>query len=83
MDGRIYGPHLTIYGDSLKLQSQERTQFIVLTSWVADSLRRSRVDHGLAQVKVLHTTAAIMIVIQDEHAEDVDLDDDLELASES
>lgn len=61
MDVRSSGPQLTIFGDSLELQSRERTQFVDLTEWVAETLERSGVVHGLAQIQVLHTTAAIMV----------------------
>jgi len=52
---------LTIYNDRIELRSEEPTQFIDLTDWVARSLLRSGVEHGIAQVRVLHTTAAIVV----------------------
>src|SRR5213593_806113 len=52
---------LTIYHDLLELRSEERTQFIDLTEWVGRSVRRSGVELGIAQLRVLHTTAAIVV----------------------
>ena len=52
---------LTIYRDLIELWSEEGTQFIDLTERVGHSLRRSGVAHGIVQVRVLHTTAAIVV----------------------
>lgn len=52
---------LTIYCDLLHLDSEDRIQFLDLTDWVGQSLKRSGIIHGLAQIRVLHTTAAIVV----------------------
>lgn len=52
---------LTIYHDRVELRTEERTQFIDLTEWVGRIVRRSGVEHGIVQVRVLHTTAAIVV----------------------
>jgi secondary thiamine-phosphate synthase enzyme len=52
---------LTIYGDRIEIQSEERTQFIDLTEWVRRSLVRSGIEQGIAQIRVLHTTAAVVV----------------------
>ena len=52
---------LTIYNDLVELRSEERTQFIDLTEWVGRSVSRSGVELGIAQLRVLHTTAAIVV----------------------
>jgi secondary thiamine-phosphate synthase enzyme len=52
---------LTIYNDLIEIQTEERLQFVDLTEWVGRSLARSGVEEGFAQIRVLHTTAAIVI----------------------
>ena len=52
---------LTIYQDLIELWSEEPTQFIDLTERVAFFLHRSGVTHGIVQIRVLHTTAAIVV----------------------
>jgi len=52
---------LTIYNDLIELRSGEPVQFIDLTEWVGRSLGRSGIGRGIAQVRVLHTTAAIVV----------------------
>lgn len=52
---------LIIYNDVLQLRTSEPVQFIDVTEWVAQRLRRSGVGHGLVQIQVLHTTAAIVV----------------------
>lgn len=52
---------LTLYTDLLTLWSEERMQFIDLTERVGRSLARSGVRDGILQVRVLHTTAAIVV----------------------
>jgi secondary thiamine-phosphate synthase enzyme len=52
---------LTFHTDLLRVRTEEHTQFIDLTAWIGRSLGRSGVDHGIAQIQVLHTTAAIVI----------------------
>ena len=54
-------PELTFYNDLLSLRTDGQTQFIDLTSWVAERVRRSRVANGQVQLQVLHTTAAIVV----------------------
>ena len=51
---------LRFYNDLLALRTEEPTQFIDLTAWIGETVRRSGVGHGYAQVQVLHTTAAIV-----------------------
>jgi len=51
----------TVYSDALELRTADRTQFIDITQWVGESLRRSGIGSGLAQVQVLHTTASILV----------------------
>ncbi len=52
---------LTIYNDRIELWTEERTQFIDLTERVGRCLGRSGVVHGIVQIRVLHTTAAIVV----------------------
>jgi secondary thiamine-phosphate synthase enzyme len=52
---------LAIHHDRAEILSEERTQFIDLTEWVGRCLRQARIGHGIAVVRVLHTTAAIVI----------------------
>ena len=52
---------LTIHRDRFELQTEQRMQFIDLTERVARSMERSGIVQGLVQVRVLHTTAAIVI----------------------
>ena len=59
IDTRIHD--LTFYKDLIQLRSREPTQFIDLTAWVGRSLQRSGVGNGMAQIQVLHTTAAIVV----------------------
>jgi len=51
---------LTFFNDLLSLRTEEAVQFIDLTTWVGETVRRSGVGHGYVQVHVLHTTAAIV-----------------------
>ena len=52
---------LRIYNDLLSLRTEQPTQFIDITAWVGEMVRRSRVGHGYVQIQVLHTTAAIVV----------------------
>ena len=52
---------LTIHLDRTELETVAPTQFVDLTAWVAGSVRRSGVEQGMALVRVLHTTAAIVV----------------------
>lgn len=52
---------LAIHHDRTEILTGERTQFVDLTPWVARCLQRSGIDRGVALVRVLHTTAAIVI----------------------
>ena len=52
---------LTIYQDHIELWSEEPTQFIDLTDRVDFILHRSGTTHGIVQIRVLHTTAAIVV----------------------
>jgi len=52
---------LRIYNDMLKLRTEQPLQFIDLTTWVDETVRRSGVGHGQVQIQVLHTTAAIVV----------------------
>lgn len=52
---------LAIHYDRTEILSGERTQFLDLTPWVARCLQRSGIDRGVALVRVLHTTAAVVI----------------------
>ncbi len=51
---------LTFFNDLLSLRTEEALQFIDLTTWVGETVRRSGVGHGYVQIQVLHTTAAIV-----------------------
>ncbi len=51
---------LRFYNDLLPLRTEEAMQFIDLTAWVGETVRRSGVGHGYVQIQVLHTTAAIV-----------------------
>ncbi|NPV91393.1 MAG: YjbQ family protein [Firmicutes bacterium] len=62
----------------LELKTQKRTQFIDITSKVAEAVRSSGVQDGFCYVFVPHTTAALTI---NEHA-DPSVARDLELALE-
>ena len=48
---------LRFYNDLLPLRTEEAMQFIDLTAWVGETVRRSGVGHGYVQIQVLHTTA--------------------------
>jgi secondary thiamine-phosphate synthase enzyme len=50
-----------MHHDRTEILTGERTQFIDLTPWVARCLQRSGIDRGVAQVRVLHTTAAVVV----------------------
>src|SRR6185436_11196293 len=52
---------LAIHHDRTEVLTSERTQFIDLTPWVARCLQRSGIDRGVALVRVLHTTAAVVV----------------------
>lgn len=52
---------LTIHIDRTDLSTWVGTQFVDLTAWVAGSVRRSGIDRGMALIRVLHTTAAIVV----------------------
>lgn len=52
---------LAIHHERTDFLTGERTQFIDLTEWVARCVRRSGIERGLAVVRVLHTTAAIVV----------------------
>lgn len=51
---------LTFFNDLLSLRTEEAVQFIDLTTWAGETVRRSGVGHGYVQIQVLHTTAAIV-----------------------
>ena len=50
----------TFFNDLLTLRTEQPMQFIDLTAWVEETIRRSGVGHGYVQIQVLHTTAAIV-----------------------
>jgi secondary thiamine-phosphate synthase enzyme len=52
---------LAIHHDRTEILTEERTQFIDVTAWVGRCLRRSGIDRGLVLVRVLHTTAAVVV----------------------
>jgi secondary thiamine-phosphate synthase enzyme len=52
---------LHIFNDLLRLRTELPLQFIDLTTWVDETVRRSGVGHGQVQIQVLHTTAAIVV----------------------
>ena len=52
---------LTISNDRLQLRTEEPIQFIDITIWAANCVRRSGIRHGLAQIHARHTTAAIIV----------------------
>ena len=52
---------LAIHHDRTELRTEGRTQFIDLTPWVRQCLQRSGIDRGVAMVRVLHTTAAVVV----------------------
>jgi secondary thiamine-phosphate synthase enzyme len=52
---------LAVHQDRIELWSEEPTQFLDITEWVARSVGGSGVAHGIAQIRVLHTTAAIVV----------------------
>jgi len=52
---------LKIYNDLLSLRTEKPTQFIDLTTWVGETVRKSGVGHGTVQIQVLHTTAAVVV----------------------
>ena len=53
--------NLRIFNDLLRLRTEVPLQFIDLTTWVDETVRRSGVGHGQVQIQVLHTTAAIVV----------------------
>jgi len=52
---------LAIHQDRTEILTGERMQFIDLTTWVARCLQRSGIDRGVALVRALHTTAAVVV----------------------
>jgi secondary thiamine-phosphate synthase enzyme len=52
---------LAIHHDRTEILTEERTQFIDITAWVARCLQRSGIDRGVVLVRVLHTTAAVAV----------------------
>ena len=50
-----------VYHDRTEILTEERTQFIDLTDWVARCLARSGIDRGIVLVRALHTTAAVVV----------------------
>jgi len=52
---------LTVHHDTVRLRSEEPTQFIDLTESVVSAARLSGVAYGFVAIQVLHTTAAIVI----------------------
>jgi secondary thiamine-phosphate synthase enzyme len=50
-----------IYHDRTEVLTEDRTQFIDLTAWVARCVQRSGIDRGMALVRVLHTTASVVV----------------------
>jgi secondary thiamine-phosphate synthase enzyme len=52
---------LAIHHDRTEILTGERTQFIDLTPWVARCLQRSGIVCGIALVRALHTTAAVVV----------------------
>ena len=52
---------LAIHHDRTEILTEERTQFIDLTAWVDRCLQRSGIVRGVALVRVLHTTAAVVV----------------------
>jgi secondary thiamine-phosphate synthase enzyme len=52
---------LTIHLERTEILTVERTQFIDLTEWVGRCVRQSGIDRGIALVRALHTTAAIVV----------------------
>ncbi len=52
---------LKFYNDLVKLRTQEPLQFIDLSELVAERVRRSGIAHGLVNVQVRHTTAAVLV----------------------
>lgn len=62
-----------VLSDRVALRTDRRRQFIDLTDLVAERVRRSGVEVGLASVQVRHTTAAL-VVNEDEELLRGDLD---------
>jgi secondary thiamine-phosphate synthase enzyme len=52
---------LTIASERTELATREGTHFIDLTEWIAGRVRRTGIEDGIALVRVLHTTAAIVV----------------------
>jgi secondary thiamine-phosphate synthase enzyme len=52
---------LTAHSRHLRLRTTARHQFIDLTEAAAETVRRSRVRHGLVCVQTLHTTTAVVV----------------------
>jgi secondary thiamine-phosphate synthase enzyme len=50
-----------IHHERTEILTEERTQFIDITAWVARCLKRSGIERGIALVRVLHTTAAVVV----------------------
>ena len=50
-----------IYHDRTEILTEERTQFIDITAWVGRCLQRSGIERGIVLVRVLHTTAAVVV----------------------
>jgi len=54
-------PHLKAASDLVHLRTEQTLQFVDLTDLVAERVRRSGIDHGLACVQTLHTTTAVIV----------------------
>ena len=52
---------LTIHQERTEILTAEPTQFIDVTEWVDRCVRQSGIDRGIALVRVLHTTASIVV----------------------
>ena len=52
---------LRVCGDAVRLRTEERIQLVDVTELVAERVRRSGVDHGIASVQTEHTTTAIIV----------------------
>src|SRR5688500_13090828 len=57
----LRGSPWQVVTDAITLRTQAVQQFIDLTEWVAERVRQSGIQHGLASLVTRHTTTAVVI----------------------
>jgi secondary thiamine-phosphate synthase enzyme len=52
---------LTVHGESITVQTDQRVELVDLTDRIVDVVRRSRIHEGLVSLWSMHTTCAVFI----------------------